>query len=304
MAPLFALMLLPLSLCGFFGRNILILDQTSHFRIAYLIAAVILVPSCAFARSHRKIWIVVAGTALVINAWAVLPWYFPGDSTTEAKTELTVLLSNVYTRNTNKQGVINLILEKKPEVLVLLEVNDAWMESLEKIKSEYPYRISKPRHDNFGIALFSRLPLIDPKIFSIGSTGVPSILCSIEKDGMRTAFIATHTLPPVSAEYFEFRNEQLIKLAQRAAAEKGNLIVAGDLNISMWSECYAEFIEKSGLRNGRKGFGPLPTWPSFLPLLPLDHILCSKGMRVKALEIPSSMGSDHLPLFATIGMPE
>lgn len=246
----------------------------------------------------------ITGATLAINAWAVLPWYFPGNRKVDAKAEITLLLSNVYTPNADKHGIVNLVLEKKPDVVILLEVNDAWMESLERIKRKYPYSIWKPRQDNFGIAVFSRLPLINPEIATIGSAGVPSIVCSVEKDGTRTALIATHTLPPVSGEYFSYRNGQLMQLAERAAAEKGNLIMAGDLNTSMWSACYAEFIEKCGLGNARKGFGPLPTWPSFLPLLPLDHILCSKGTGVNNLEILANIGSDHLPILATMAVTE
>jgi hypothetical protein len=51
-------------------------------------------------------------------------------------------------------------------------------------------------------------------------------------------------------------------------------------------ECqYRSFVERTKLVNVRKGFGLLPSWPTFLfikwLMLPLDHCLVSDDIRVE-----------------------
>jgi endonuclease/exonuclease/phosphatase (EEP) superfamily protein YafD len=81
-------------------------------------------------------------------------------------------------------------------------------------------------------------------------------------------------------------------------------ICVGDLNITPWSPYYRDFVERTNLADVGKGFGILPSWPTFLLfkwlMLPLDHCLVSDDIRVADVKTGESNGSDHLPLIVEL----
>ena len=97
---------------------------------------------------------------------------------------------------------------------------------------------------------------------------------------------------------FDERNSQLAAVAAYAQTAP---IIAGDLNVTMWSYWYKQ-IEQTGLENARRGRGILASWDSPIPLvrLPIDHVLVSAEMKVGSAELLPSTGSDHRPLFVTL----
>ena len=83
------------------------------------------------------------------------------------------------------------------------------------------------------------------------------------------------------------------------------VVLAGDLNVTMWSPHYIDFIRTSGLTNARDGYGIGGTWPS-IPLLglPIDHILTTKGSWIGDFRVHSGVGSDHLPVSVELTFPD
>ncbi|NET13198.1 MAG: endonuclease/exonuclease/phosphatase family protein, partial [Okeania sp. SIO1H6] len=94
------------------------------------------------------------------------------------------------------------------------------------------------------------------------------------------------------------------------------VILAGDLNITMWSPDYHKLEQETGLRNSRLGFGIIPTWPArfnnsvLLYILsrffqiPIDHCLISSEIKVVNVNTRANsglnLGSDHLPLITDL----
>ncbi len=97
-------------------------------------------------------------------------------------------------------------------------------------------------------------------------------------------------------------DKQFAAIGEYAAQVKNPVVVVGDLNTTMWSPFYKSMVKTARLRNARSGFGILPTWPTFMPLLsiPIDHLLVSKEIGVLKVHTGRYVGSDHLPLITDL----
>ena len=76
------------------------------------------------------------------------------------------------------------------------------------------------------------------------------------------------------------------------------VLLLGDMNLTPWSPAFADLLQQTGLRDGRLGFGLLPTWPARWGVLgiPIDHALISPAVTIHQMEIGRDVGSDHRPL--------
>jgi len=242
---------------------------------------------------------VVFGVCALLNLIQLWPQLWPVRvSKTNGDAPLTALLVNVRTENREFAKVRNLAIAKKADVVVFEEVNNEWMSELNSLSSHFTNFVAEAREDNFGIALFSRLPLRDARVEHFGDAEVPSIVAHVLTPAGEVLLVATHPLPPVGAERFNLRNGQLQAVAEYVKSVPGPAIVLGDLNVSPWSYYFKRFAREAGLVDTTRGHGFQPTWPAMLPLLavPIDHCLCSDSILVLARETGPHIGSDHYPL--------
>jgi hypothetical protein len=97
------------------------------------------------------------------------------------------------------------------------------------------------------------------------------------------------------------RRTRFAALADAALAEP-DVVVLGDLGCAPWSPPLRDLIGQGRLRDGRCGFGVLPTWPAACPWLglPLDHCLVAGSVRVRACRIGPDLGGGHRPLIVEL----
>ena len=246
-----------------------------------------------------------AGLLLIINGYTIAPLYLSKSPSTSSgqiseNSAHKILLSNVNSANSEHQRLIDLIQQESPDILVLLEINDAWLNSLQTIKTTYPFEKAIARNDNFGIAVFSKLYLDKAEVRYWGNRGLPSLMLNYQWQGQGITLLATHPLPPITKDMMQQRDTQLLQAAATAAQQSGPVIMLGDFNITPWSSAFNQSIELSGFSNCRNGFGILPTWPAQLKwpalMIPIDHCLASDAITVSELRTGDDIGSDHLPL--------
>ncbi len=290
------------------------LELASHFQVQYAIAATFLFIGLLITR--QKVACLVGLFCLALLLTNLLPWYLPNGNRTIAGTPLRVLIANLNTKNRQYPLVLSLIQQEQPDVIVLMEVSDQWINQLEPLQSRWTHRFGLAADHNFGIAVFSRLPLQQPEIAFFGSANIPSIVTKLSLQGRSLTLIATHPLPPIQPDIFDQRNAQLADVADYVQSIEPPVILAGDLNLSMWSPYYRRLVNKTGLVNTRKGFGILPSWPTpgtygrdipalllKLMSIPIDHCLVSPALGVAHIHIGSPTGSDHLPVIVDLTIP-
>lgn len=276
-------------------RNV---ELFSHFRLQYL--AVSLLLWLIFAALRSPAYSVMLVVAVALNASYIVPWYL-GEMAPEGPNPIKLMNANVLANNDQYDRLIDSIHAEQPDVIFLQEVSPEWLDGLTAIQSDYPFSYAEPRHDNFGIAMFSRLPLDSVTHIDSPPMDYPTIVATLTVDGERLTLVNTHPTIPLTQSGFDARNAQLRSVAEVVNAADGAVILCGDLNTSMWSPAYGALEETTGLENARRGAGILPTWPTFMPfaMIPIDHALVSDGVHVVEIERGERSGSDHLSLLVT-----
>jgi endonuclease/exonuclease/phosphatase (EEP) superfamily protein YafD len=293
------------SLCtalGFFGSFWWVFDLFSHFRVQYAIGLAVGLVAAAVLR--RWGIVLLAVQILVLDVMFLVPAWLPAASPPADAPRVKLLLVNVHLSNRAFGRTIELIRREDPDLVVLLEIDAAWIDAVSPILASHPHRKLVPREDNFGIGVWSRHPLREARVEDFGDLDVPTIVANVDVSGTTVTLVATHPPPPATGRGAAHRDEHLRELGESRAAWDDRVIVAGDLNASPWSAAFRRFTGDAHLLDSRRGFGLQPTWPVGNPLLatPLDHVLYSRGLAVVSRSVGPDVGSDHYPVIAELAV--
>jgi endonuclease/exonuclease/phosphatase (EEP) superfamily protein YafD len=285
------------SIAGFAGGLWWPLELAAHFRVQYFLTLGVFALVLCLAKRTR-VTLVFAAFA-IINLSVIARLYVDRTQPIEdGSPALRAMLLNVHTSNEQYHLVNTLIEEADPDFIIVEEINDQWLERLESLRTTYPYIVSEPRDDNFGMALFSRHKFIASEIAYISAAKVPTVLVQVEIKGRPLTILGTHPLPPYGGLYARLCNDQLAAIPEFLSETNTPILLLGDLNTSPWSPFFGQLLRKAHLSDSSVGFGVQPTWPTHLwPLLiPLDHCLYSDGVSIDSRTVGADIGSDHYPI--------
>jgi len=288
--------LIAATLAGFLGEAWWFFALFSHFRVQYL--AALSGFTLIFILVGKPIAGWVSGGFVLLNLVLVLPLYFQRQEKKVTGSSHRLLLANVNTANPHHSKVKCLILEQNPDLIVLIEVDQGWLDDLGLADLGYIFTVAEPRGDNYGIALYSRVPLISREVARFGPLQMPTLCASLRLGGSVLNLIGSHPPPPKSGQLARYRDQQLAEIMDYATTLEGEVIFCGDLNMTSWMPAFKHFLERGDLFDTRQGFGIQPTWPTWMPLLlvPLDHIWISGNIRVHSRRVGPRVGSDHRPV--------
>jgi endonuclease/exonuclease/phosphatase (EEP) superfamily protein YafD len=295
------------SIAGFMGHVHHYVELTSHFKLQYLMVALACLLICIALHAW---WSAISAFVTVcLNLAVVVPWYLPPPQAplNQPYFPVKLLFANVESTNRNFADFIGLVRAETPDVVIIQEATERWIDHLHVIEERFPYATALPRPGSVGIALYSRIPVERFDVMALGSERMPGLLVRLHLGGGVLSVVTVHPRPPLRRHYFRHRNEQLRDAASMVQALPVPKILVGDFNTSLWSPYYAQLIRQTGLVNARQGFGLVPTWPAFMswPLLmiPIDHCLVSSDIRVITLRAGRNIGSDHLPIIVDMVIP-
>ncbi|MBT8231706.1 MAG: endonuclease/exonuclease/phosphatase family protein [Saprospiraceae bacterium] len=225
------------------------------------------------------------------------------------KNSLSILVFNVYQKNTAYQKLIDLVKMVDPDIILLLETNNAWAEALKPLDKIYKNCVKVIQENTYGMMLYSKLPSLEEKIERLSDDKIPSIdyLGIINNKKLRIRGL--HPRPPIPGEALsskqkdaEFREAAKI-ISQ--LDENELKIVIGDLNDVVWSKASKKFKNISGLKDPRVGRSTLSTFPTYSPIrFPLDHIFCSSELLISDFKVLENIGSDHFPVYIRFCVPD
>lgn len=294
-----------LAILGWLGSAWWLLDIASHFRVQY---GILLALGAALAWwLGEPLLGLIAALLAFTNLVLVLPLYTPPRSALAASRHTSirrVLFANLWQPNRQHDRLRALVEQTAPDLILLVESNQRWLDELEPLRPAYPFWVVQPREDNYGVALLSRWPVRESAIHTFSAAGVPTLAAAVELAGRLVQVICTHPPPPKSQSETRARDEQLENLAAFVAGRDTPLMVCGDLNLTPWSPVFWRFLRRSSLRNSARGFGIQASWPVGKPILgvPLDHCLVSPEVTVLDHRLGPAIGSDHYPVIVDFSL--
>ncbi len=217
---------------------------------------------------------------------------------------LRVLALNVQYSSDTGAAVTRQIRATDPDIIVLSELSPLTLQHLDI--GQYRYSWQRPHDDAFGQGVYSRWPITDRSVWTLGRLSMIRMTIRLPSGPLR--LYQVHTVAPKGRDGQPRWNAQLKQLRRSLSAEKLPVIAAGDFNASHWDAPFRELLGgPSHIADAGAGRGYEATWPSghgWLPLVyPLDHVLISGGMGVRGYRVLGPVGSDHRGVLADVTLP-
>ncbi|WP_417432066.1 endonuclease/exonuclease/phosphatase family protein [Kiloniella sp.] len=211
-----------------------------------------------------------------------------------------MLVCNVKQSNKSHDKLIEIIEDCDPDILILMETDQLWVDVMAGVTERYDYKLSCPQDNSYGMFLASRLDVLQGDIRFLLNDSIPSFHCRFRfEGGDEFDLIAIHPDPPVPHRDTIGRDAEILLAGKKARYRKRPLVVAGDLNDVAWSSTTRRFLRVSRLLDPRQGRGMFNSFDARYPFLrwPLDHIFHSEEFELVAIRRQPFMGSDHFPMY-------
>lgn len=219
---------------------------------------------------------------------------------------ISILGMNVLQTSEEYAKVLNEIKKFNPDVVILMETDADWKNAVSvKMTENYPYKVEEPRSNTYGLLVYSRYILIDPKVEFLVDDAIPSVHSKVVlPSGQELMLHIIHPTPPMPQHNPKStdRDAEMLTVAERVKDAKLPVIVAGDFNDVAWSQTSLLFQNVSGLLDPRVGRGMFNTFSANNWILrwPLDHLFVSKEFRLVDISLGEHVGSDHFPYYAKL----
>jgi len=256
---------------------------------------------------QQYVWLLILVPCIAYQCWWIFP-YTPFGRTEviiadqNQSTDLTLLAANVEMTNPDCSGIKDLINDINPEVIFLMETDQAWVDDLSTTLANYTVT-AEPKDNYYGLLFATKLTARSVEVVYITDDDTPSLLAELEtKDGSKFRFLGLHPRPPVPGEDTVARDDQLTYAARFGCVEETDLIVMGDFNDVVWSRKSQFFKRVGGFLDPRLGRGFISSFHAKYPFLrfPIDHFFVTAGVVVSAFFRGPHIGSDHFPMIARV----
>jgi endonuclease/exonuclease/phosphatase (EEP) superfamily protein YafD len=217
-----------------------------------------------------------------------------------------LLISNVRMENTRFELLLATVRDTDPDVVLAVETDEKWARALEPLSRDYPHVVRQPQDNWYGLMLFSRLPLVDPRVDFLVQDDIPSVHTGVRLGNGEVIHLhGLHPRPPepIRDQDSTPRDAELVVVGTAVGKTPDRpTVVAGDLNDVAWSPTSEHFMRLSRLLDPRCGRGMYNSYNADNRFMryPLDHVFHSNQFRLVELRRLPNVGSDHFPMLVEL----
>lgn len=296
------------------------------FAVFSLLVPILIIANILFA----IFWLIklkkqfILSTLILVLGWMTsTPFYQFSGKNSAKNNDIKVMSYNVRMFNHYKwnddesitQKLFDFISDKNPDVLAIQEFYDS-----DKITFKYPYKYikTKSKTNKFGLAIYSKFPIINSGSLDFKNTSNNAIYTDIlkDKDTIRVYNVHLESLRinPNKENFGEKSSERLFKrlsdgfrkqanqtelFLKHEKQWKGKKIVCGDFNNTSYSWMYKQIAsdKKDAFIEAGSGFGK--SFNYFFPMR-IDFILTDSNTEINQFKTFKVKYSDHFPIQARI----
>ena len=231
------------------------------------------------------------------------------------KNNLKILIFNLEYSNSieNFEKIRKMIILENPDIIQLAETSGRLSGEVKKLKKQYPHTLNlDKRKDIFDTVIFSKYPLKNKKDLTDNI-----VAATVVKNNKQFNLISVHFVPIANKLHTEIANRQMAAAIDYIKINKGDYILIGDLNMTMTSKRFTNFLNETNLYTYVSLIKPTSTWPAKMQLrfapeyvlienfpnvlgIQIDHVLYSSKFKLIDKKITNSYGSDHRGLVVNL----
>lgn len=219
--------------------------------------------------------------------------------------DVRVLSANVLMENDRYDLMLDRIDSFDPDVLLLMETDQAWVDAMEPALSRYDTVIRQPQDNYYGMIFATRLTASEARIIHLTGDETPSIFAQLTTEqGVDFRFVGLHPRPPTPGTDTVERDRQIYYAARFAASSNMPLVVTGDFNDVAWSDTSRSFKHVGQYLDPRIGRGLYSSFDATRWWLrfPIDQLYVTPDVAVSSLQRLDPVGSDHFPMAARLNL--
>lgn len=231
------------------------------------------------------------------------------------KNNLKIIIFNLEYSNSieNFEKIRKMIILENPDIIQLAETSGRLSGEVKKLKKQYPHTLNlDKRKDIFDTVIFSKYPLKNKKDLTDNI-----VAATVVKNNKQFNLISVHFVPIANKLHTEIANRQMAAAIDYIKINKGDYILIGDLNMTMTSKRFTNFLNETNLYTYVSLIKPTSTWPAKMQLrfapeyvlienfpnvlgIQIDHVLYSSKFKLIDKKITNSYGSDHRGLIVNL----
>lgn len=261
--------------------------------------------------NYSSLWIILVPFLLIAIVYniSIFIKYTPFHKKTiptveiDQREHLKILTLNVRMSNSDYDKTADLILKTKPDVVLLTEVNQAWIDGLASIREILPHYVIEAKENTYGIALFTNCEVENEYLQYAIEKDAPTLHARIKMaSGQNIQLIGVHPKAPAPNENVYKKDLELLLAAKMTNWNVHPSLILGDMNDVNWSKTMRKLLKIGQLSDPRIGRGFYNTYNANIPIFryPTDHIFLSHHFKIHQFKRLEDVGSDHYPLMAHV----
>jgi endonuclease/exonuclease/phosphatase (EEP) superfamily protein YafD len=227
---------------------------------------------------------------------------------------------NLLMLNRSYRGAAASIAHEAADIVALQELTELAAHDIgDRLRPQYPHQALRPAGGFSGSGVLSRFPILANEPFRLSQHGCFCQHLELALPERRLHFFNIHLKAPSirlrPLRYDDSQREtEAAALAQRLAAHRDSVVVAGDFNMTERSGAYRRLSKllRDSFREAGSGtgwtfpkpvrVGPVlvPVWPVPFPIFRLDYVFHSRDIEARRVHCGDGDGSDHRPVIATL----